>query len=67
MELTEIQNQVVEALTKRGFRINMIQAGDESEGPTVYMSRRVKHYRTHYAEVDDTGLVNGQSLEKFTL
>jgi hypothetical protein len=61
--LTEIQNQVVDALARKGFSINSV---DDSCGETtVFMSKRVKPYSTRYAEVDSTGLVNGLALPAF--
>jgi hypothetical protein len=62
-QFTEIQNQVVDALARKGFSINSVD--DSCDEVTVFMSKRVKSYSTRYAEVDSTGLVNGLALAAF--
>lgn len=65
-ELTDIQNQVVDALAAKGWRVNSVSScGEDDSEQTVFMSKRVKSYSTHYAEVDAQGLVNGKPLELF--
>ena len=66
METTQIQDEVVAALEKRGFRINDTISGNEDGAACVLLSRKRKS-TTHYAEVEADGLVNGTSLATFLL
>jgi hypothetical protein len=63
-ELTPIQNQVSDALARKGWHVNSVRDCGEDEA-TVFMSKRIKSYSTRYAEVDARGLVNGVSLTEF--
>jgi hypothetical protein len=63
-ELTLIQNQVTDALARKGFNINSVSDCGDDEA-TVFMSKRIKSYSTRYAEVDARGLVNGVALTEF--
>lgn len=65
--LTPIQDEVVNALSRKKYHVNKVsyQFADEEGGPTVYMSKRPNKYSTRYAEVSPDGLVNGMSLKEF--
>jgi hypothetical protein len=66
-ELSEVQSEVVAKLEKRGFRVNDTRHFEGDTFATVFMSKRVKSYSTHYAEVDGAGWVNGKHLDDFIL
>jgi len=66
-KLTDIQDKIVDALSKRKYSVNKVsyQFANEEGGPTVYMMKKPNRYSTHYAEVSPDGMVNGETLEDF--
>jgi uncharacterized protein YcfJ len=66
-KLTDIQDKIVNALSKRKYSVNKVsyQFANEEGGPTVYMMKKPNRYSTHYAEVSPDGMVNGETLEDF--
>jgi uncharacterized protein YcfJ len=66
-KLTDIQDKIVDALSKRKYSVNKVsyQFANEEGGPTVYMMKKPNRHSTHYAEVSPDGMVNGETLEDF--
>jgi hypothetical protein len=62
-----IQNDTVTQLAKRGFIVNRVDEADEDgyQQAVCFMSKRISKFQTFYAEVDEDGSVNGQSLGIF--
>jgi hypothetical protein len=62
-----IQNDTVNQLAKRGFIVNRVDGADEDSGQSAvcFMSKRISRSSTLYAEVDEDGSVNGETLGRF--
>lgn len=62
---TAIQQQVVNQLARKGFRVTNTIAGYEPETIAVLMSKRPTRYTILMAEVEADGTVNGQTATDF--
>ena len=62
--MTTIQTEVVNKLSKRGFKVNRVDEATDYQTAVCFMSKRSKA-TTAYAEVDEDGSVNGVTLQAF--
>ena len=63
--MTAIQTEVVNKLSKRGFKVNRVDEATDYQTAVCFMSKRTGKATTAYAEVDEDGSVNGVTLQAF--
>ena len=63
--LTPAQSATLAKLLARGYCVNHINQYHDEPAPTIFLSRKPRHYTTLYAEIGPDASVNGVPVEEF--